>query len=185
MYGLNFYHLTEGQQLVLERINRGAMRVVTGLPKFPTIDNFHMHWKMNTREVLAKGRKSARIARLEGTTQWRQIFQYVGYDLHGCYPFRQCHLLGDIALVDHRPTVKNISKGQKARRKSAASKHASGVSELDQVQNIRPYLDAAEIKGRQAIAWFRSDLMTRGKGAKWYIVTFLFRMRNYKLFCLL
>lgn len=59
--------------------------------------------------------------------------------------------------MDHRPTVKNISKGQKARRKSAASKHARGVSELDQVQNIRPYLDAAEIKGRPAIAWFRPN----------------------------
>ncbi|KAM7284348.1 hypothetical protein ISCGN_001442 [Ixodes scapularis] len=158
MYGINYLRVTGAQKRKLEVLNREAMRVVTGLPRFAPIEELHKHSKINSLEDRAEIYRIAQVQRLERTRPGRAILQLLGYQLMGRPaisppppPWE------DEAVVDHRPMKQNVDKDQKGRRNNAAKKHAESV------QDVRPgsetahvYTDAAvrEVGGGTAIAWF-------------------------------
>ncbi|KAM7294247.1 hypothetical protein ISCGN_023764 [Ixodes scapularis] len=158
MYGINYLRVTGAQKRKLEVLNREAMRVVTGLPRFAPIEELHKHSKINTLEDRAEIHRIAQVQRLERTRPGRAILQLLGYQLMGRPaisppppPWE------DEAVVDHRPMKQNVDKDQKGRRNNAAKKHAESVQDVRPgSETVHVYTDAAvtEDGGGTAIAWF-------------------------------
>ncbi|KAM7293571.1 hypothetical protein ISCGN_026701 [Ixodes scapularis] len=158
MYGINYLRVTRAQKRKLEVLNREAMRVVTGLPRFAPIEELHKHSKINTLEDRAEIHRIAQVQRLERTRPGRAILQLLGYQLMGRPaisppppPWE------DEAVVDHRPMKQNVDKDQKGRRNNAAKKHAESVQDVRPgSETVHVYTDAAvtEDGGGTAIAWF-------------------------------
>ncbi|KAM7290273.1 hypothetical protein ISCGN_026918 [Ixodes scapularis] len=158
MYGINYLRVTGAQKRKLEVLNREAMRVVTGLPRFAPIEELQKHSKINTLEDRAEIHRIAQVQRLERTRPGRAILQLLGYQLMGRPaisppppPWE------DEAVVDHRPIKQNVDKDQKGRRNNAAKKHAESVQDVRPgSETVHVYTDAAvtEDGGGTAIAWF-------------------------------
>ncbi|KAM7300606.1 hypothetical protein ISCGN_016214 [Ixodes scapularis] len=158
MYGINYLRVTGAQKRKLEVLNREAMRVVTGLPRFAPIEELQKHSKINTLEDRAEIHRIAQVQRLERTRPGRAILQLLGYQLMGRPaisppppPWE------DEAVVDHRPMKQNVDKDQKGRRNNAAKKHAESVQDVRPgSKTVHVYTDAAvtEDGGGTAIAWF-------------------------------
>ncbi|KAM7306136.1 hypothetical protein ISCGN_009877 [Ixodes scapularis] len=158
MYGINYLRVTGAQKRKLEVLNREAMRVVTGLPRFAPIEELHKHSKINTLEDRAEIHRIAQVQRLERTRPGRAILQLLGYQLMGRPaisppppPWE------DEAVVDHRPMKQNVDKDQKGRRNNAAKKPAESVQDVRPgSETVHVYTDAAvtEDGGGTAIAWF-------------------------------
>lgn len=75
MYGYNYLHLTKGQENQLEILNRKAMRVITGLPKFTEITNLEKLAQINRLKDTAEERKASQLVRLQGTLSGRTLLQ--------------------------------------------------------------------------------------------------------------
>ncbi|KAG0426635.1 hypothetical protein HPB47_026270 [Ixodes persulcatus] len=158
MYGINYLRVTGAQKRKLEVLNREAMRLVVGLPRFAPIEELHKHSRINTLEDRAETHRIAQVQRLERTRPGRAILQLLGYQLMGRPtisppppPWE------DEAVVDHRPMKQNVDKDQKGRRNNAAKKHAESVQDAcPGSETVHVYTDAAirEDGGGTAIAWF-------------------------------
>ncbi|KAG0410386.1 hypothetical protein HPB47_012496 [Ixodes persulcatus] len=91
LYAYNYNRLTQTQVLKLERLNREAMRVISGLPRLAKIEDLRIHSKLNTLKERADALKDAQLYRLKTTEAGRAILRHIGY------------------ATDHLPTLPNRS----------------------------------------------------------------------------
>lgn len=153
LYAYPYMRLNATQRLQLERINRKAMRLVTGLPQYCPVVNLHACSNINALQDLAEQQLQAQRVRLSTTAAGRQILQALGYNVDNLEPLSSAAPPWElIDLVDGIPLPKNMSSANPQRRKAAAKRHRKMSHKLAQEGAIQLYTDAAQFQHCAAIA---------------------------------
>ncbi|KAG0412675.1 hypothetical protein HPB47_010193 [Ixodes persulcatus] len=155
VYGLNFLRLTRKQEATLVTMNRAAMRIVTGLPRFTRVEQLECVAQMNTIREIAGEMRISQAQRLSRTPQGRIILTKSG---------RARLIEGQLmptppppweteAVVVAKPIPRNQGHDAPERRVTQASIHLAEVGGLEGHVEVF-YTDAARSEnGRTAIAW--------------------------------
>lgn len=163
LYAYNYNKLTQTQAQKLEVLNREAMRVISGLPRFAKIEDLHIHSKLNTLKERADALKEAQLDRLKTTEAGRDILRYIGYATNKL-PTLPARSLEEstIQLTTFAPLARNMGKDHKERRFQRAMEHIDFVREYDrELTNLYVYTDAALTgDGQGAIGWFMLNFQT-------------------------
>lgn len=109
MYVIKYLQLTQPQTLTFEKFNTEGLRVISGLPRFTTIENVPRHSRRKTIYERAEVYRSAQLQRTEFTEPERYILRRVRHildDRAALPPLSSS--LEDIAVIDRRPTAPNV-----------------------------------------------------------------------------
>ncbi|KAG0429852.1 hypothetical protein HPB47_023225 [Ixodes persulcatus] len=133
VYGLNYLRLIKTQEAALVVLNRKAMRVITGLPKFTPVEQLEAAAQINTLRDIAKEMVVGQENRLSRSPPGRIILTKL----------EKHELLAKTAampapsppwdnelVVPIKPVPKNQGKEHKGRRKHAADKHLEEINSL-------------------------------------------------------
>ncbi|KAG0430759.1 hypothetical protein HPB47_022402 [Ixodes persulcatus] len=133
VYGLNYLRLTKTQEAALVVLNRKAMRVITGLPKFTPVEQLEAAAQINTLRDIAKEMDVGQENRLARSPPGRIILTKL----------EKHELLAKTAamptpsppwdnelVVPIKPVPKNQGKEHRGRRKHAADKQLEEINSL-------------------------------------------------------
>ncbi|KAG0420851.1 hypothetical protein HPB47_003235 [Ixodes persulcatus] len=155
VYGLNVLRLTRKQEATLVTVNRAAMRIVTGLPRFTRVEKLECVAQMNTIREIAGEMRISQAQRLSRTPQGRIILTKSGRArlIEGPLMPTPPPPWETEAVVVAKPIPKNQGHNAPGRRVTQASIHLAEVGGLEGHVEVF-YTDAARSEtGRTAIAW--------------------------------
>ncbi|KAG0415201.1 hypothetical protein HPB47_007649 [Ixodes persulcatus] len=155
VYGLNFLRLTRKQEATLVTMNRAAMRIVTGLPRFTRVEQLECVAQMNTIREIAGEMRISQAQRLSRTPQGRIILTKSGRArlIEGPLMPTPPPPWETEAVVVAKPIPRNQGHDAPERRVTQASIHLAEVGGLEGHVEVF-YTDAARSEnGRTAIAW--------------------------------
>ncbi|XP_040073077.1 uncharacterized protein LOC115313175 [Ixodes scapularis] len=150
LYGYNYHVLTPRQAEQLEKLNREAIRIVTGLPKYTPLRELYAHGGMNLLSELAEQALLAQRDRLSSSTAGLSILEELGVppsldvrpaDAHSPPPWA-----APVTLTDGKPLPRNMGPGtsNSERRKRFAKAHTRSVAHKSPPTHTIIYTDMAE-----------------------------------------
>lgn len=157
MYGFVYYNLTKMQKNGLEKINREAIRIITGLPRYTLTEDLYRYGNLNQLVDREDLHKAAQIDRLRASEAGRKLLQEMGYSNEGLAPLPRVLPPWDrIAITDDKPIPKNVGYAHPKRRRAMAELHEMAA------QGYRPctryvYVDAAKTEDATSVAWYDAD----------------------------
>ncbi|KAG0442799.1 hypothetical protein HPB47_015606 [Ixodes persulcatus] len=137
-------------------MNRAAMRIVTGLPRFTRVDELERIAQMNTIQEIAEEQRISQALRLSRTPQGRTILTLSGraHLIEGPFMPTPPPPWETEAVTVAKPIPKNQGNGSPGRRVTQASNHMAEVRGLGGHIEMF-YTDASRSEtGRTAIAWY-------------------------------
>ncbi|KAG0424581.1 hypothetical protein HPB47_028207 [Ixodes persulcatus] len=149
-YGYNYHVLTPRQAEQLEKLNREAIRIVTGLPKHTPLRELYAHGGMNLLSELAEQALLAQRDRLSSSTAGLSILEELRVspslgvrpaDAHSPPPWA-----APVTLTDGKPLPRNMGPGpsNSERRKRFAKAHTRSVAHKSPPTHTIIYTDMAE-----------------------------------------
>ncbi|KAG0433546.1 hypothetical protein HPB47_019819 [Ixodes persulcatus] len=137
-------------------MNRAAMRIVTGLPRFTRVDELERIAQMNTIQEIAEEQGISQALRLSRTPQGRTILTLSGraHLTEGPFMPTPPPPWETEAVTVAKPIPKNQGNDSPGRRVTQASNHMAEVRGLGGHIEVF-YTDASRSEtGRMAIAWY-------------------------------
>ncbi|EEC07838.1 hypothetical protein IscW_ISCW019173 [Ixodes scapularis] len=145
-YGYNYHHVTPKQQEELEKLNREAIRIVTGLPKYTWTADLYAHGGLNRLADAAEQLLSAQRTRLLSTRAGQRILAELG-DLPQpappIPPVQEPPWERQINLTDDAPLPSHMGPDHPERRSRFAAAHEKLVKRRDGTKHVCIYADAA------------------------------------------
>ncbi|KAG0445103.1 hypothetical protein HPB47_023392 [Ixodes persulcatus] len=145
-YGYNYHHVTTKQQEELEKLNREAIRIVTGLPKYTWTADLYSHGGLNRLADVAEQLLSAQRTRLLSTRAGQRILAELG-DLPQpappIPPVQEPPWERQINLTDDAPLPSHMGPDHPERRSRFATAHEKLVKNRDGTKHVCIYTDAA------------------------------------------
>nr|XP_050024272.1 uncharacterized protein LOC126518531 [Dermacentor andersoni] len=143
MYGLPYHPVNRTQLHTLDRLLNEAKRIVTGLPRYTSLEALKSCSKLNNLSDLVDMHIYTQETRLRATKAGRHTPMLLGYDVHKMPILPNNTPPWEItALTNGRPLPLNMDPTQRMRRLAYAKRHAKATSSLSLTECI-VYTDAA------------------------------------------
>lgn len=127
VYVYNYTNHTRIQKNKIEVLNRGAIRAVTGLPKFTRTQHLYTQVGLNTIADLAIAQQVAQEHRLRGAPAGRHLTE-LGFDISHLSPLTPSTPPYEIPHITHTKSIpRNMGTTASKRRRAISARYAELV----------------------------------------------------------